>query len=80
MLTLEQPTTTEIRAKMDQALTLLKEALNSSLPLLRSEQKDRIILLWESFLREFFSYAKQKSRETGANFMSLISFHRIWLK
>lgn len=72
--------TMEIRAKMVQALSLLKEALNISLPLLQSEQKKGVVALWEGFLREFFSYVKQKSKETGSNLMAYISFNRIWLR
>ena len=65
---------------MSQALSLIKEALDSSLPLLQSEHKQGVVALWEAFLRECLSYIKQKSKETGSNLLGYVSFNRIWFR
>jgi dsDNA-binding SOS-regulon protein len=75
-----QPTIKDIKNKMSQALALIKEALNMSIPLLKTEQRENIVALWEAFIREFMGFIKQRSKEAGANLMSYISIRRIWLR
>lgn len=66
------------REKMSRALTMIKEVVDISLPLLKGEQRKEIIAMWEDFLREFIRYLKVRSRETGCNLLGCISFNRIW--
>lgn len=75
-----QDRTPEIHAKMTQALILIKEALNISLPLLRGEQRQGVVALWEGFLREILTFIRKTSKESGLNLISYISFNRIWLR
>ncbi len=77
---MQQDATSEIRVKMTQALGLLKEALNISLPLLHTNQKQGVIAIWEGFIREVVTTVKRRSHESGLNLLSFISFKRIWLK
>lgn len=77
---MEQGSLSEIRSKMSSALTLIKEAVDISLPLLNNNQRERTIALWEDFLREFITYIKSKSRQTGRNLFSYLSFRRIWTR
>lgn len=74
-----QVTIGEVKSKMMQALNLIKEAVNMSIPLLRTEQNKNIIALWEAFIREFLGFIKRRSKETGdGDLMSYISLTRIW--
>lgn len=74
-----QVTVGEVKAKMMQALNLIKEAVNMSIPLLRTEQKRNIITLWEAFIREFLGFIKRRSKEAGdGDLMSYISLTKIW--
>lgn len=75
-----QPTIKEIKYKMSQALALIKEALNMSIPLLITDQRENIIALWEAFIREFIGYIKRRSKDAGTNLMNYISISRIWLR
>ncbi|HHW44930.1 MAG: hypothetical protein IMW93_01225 [Thermoanaerobacteraceae bacterium] len=70
----------EIKSKLGQALALIKEGVDESLPLLGDGPGKEITAMWEDFLREFLAYIKQKSRETRRNLFASISFHRIWPK
>jgi translation initiation factor 2B subunit (eIF-2B alpha/beta/delta family) len=74
---LDQEKVNEVRAKMVQALLLIKEAVDLSLTLVKYGEKESMRLLWEDFIKEFIRYIKKKSRETGINLISLISFSRI---
>jgi hypothetical protein len=67
----------EVRTKMVQALSLIKQAVDLSLPLVKSGGRESMKILWEEFLKEFIRYIKLKSRETGVNLISLISISRI---
>ncbi|MHB1125471.1 MAG: hypothetical protein ACYC2T_00720 [Bacillota bacterium] len=67
----------EVKEKMTQALGLLKEAVDLSIPMLRNNQRDGVKSLWEHFLRELFSYIKQKSRETRVNLLAYISYRKV---
>lgn len=73
-------TSEEVKNKMKQALILLKEAINMSIPLLRTEQRTNIIGLWEAFMREFLSFINRRSKETGASLINSISLSKIWLR
>lgn len=77
---MHQEDLSELRSRMARALVLIKEAVDLSLPLLGNGQRERVVALWEEFLREFFSYVKKKGRETRRNLFSCLSFRRIWVK
>ncbi len=77
---MNQATLRNIKAKMLQALALIKEALNMSIPLFRTEQKNNIVMLWEAFAKELIGYIRYRSRETGVNLLSNISIRRIWFR
>jgi len=70
----------EIRNKMIKALALVKEALDLSIPLLGSVQRQEIVTLWEDFLREFLGHIRSKSRQSGQNLFACLSFKRIWTR
>ena len=77
---MKQVTPQNIKAKMFQALDLIKEALDMSIPLFRTEQKNNIVALWEAFIKEFIVYIRHRSRETGINLINKISIGKIWFK
>lgn len=70
----------QVRAKLSQALVVIREAVDISLQIMSQgpSKAKEVSALWENFLREFLSYIKQKSRETGRNLFAAISFPRIW--
>ncbi len=70
----------EVREKMSRALFMIKEAVDTTLPHLRGEQRKEVINIWEDFLRELIRYIRTRGRETGCNLFSSLSFHRIWTK
>ena len=67
----------EVRNKLGQALLLIKEAVDLSVFLVKKEGKEQIKVLWEDFIRDFVSYTKKKSQETGVDLTSLVSLRRI---
>ena len=69
-----------VRGKMARALTLIKEALDISISMLKTNQENSIIMLWEEFMREIILYIRHKSKETGINFSNYISMKRIFFK
>ncbi|MDI9475502.1 MAG: hypothetical protein ACOX0L_04235 [Natronincolaceae bacterium] len=69
-----------VKGKMAKALTLIKEALDISISMLRTNQENNIAMLWEEFMREIILYIRHKSRETGINFSNYISMRRIFFK
>jgi hypothetical protein len=77
---MDQATPKNIKAKMMQALGLIREALEMSIPLLETNRKKDVVLLWEAFLREFVGYIKRRSKETGVNLASNISLRKIWFR
>ncbi|SFH29544.1 hypothetical protein SAMN05660649_04626 [Desulfotomaculum arcticum] len=66
-----------IQSKIDQALNLLKDAVDISIPLLDNEQRGAVIGLWEEFFAEFLSHINKKGQKTGYNLISLISLMRL---
>jgi len=70
----------EIRAKIQRAEELIKEAMDSGLPLMGSEDERELTALWEEFFRELLIYIKLKSRETRHNLLPVIflTFNRVW--
>ena len=70
----------EIKTRMVKALALIKEAVDLSIPLLGSVQRQEIVTLWEDFLREFLSHIRSKNRQTGQNLFACLSFKRIWTR
>ncbi|MGI5883252.1 MAG: hypothetical protein ACOX7L_09300 [Dethiobacteria bacterium] len=77
---MDQATTKNIKTKMMQALGLIREALEMSIPLLETNRKKDVVLLWEAFLREFVGYIRRRSKETGVNLASNISLRKIWFR
>ncbi len=68
---------TEVKEKMLQALMLIMEAAELSIPLIKQGKKEEMKVLWEDFIREFIRYTKNKSKETGIDLISMISLVRI---
>jgi len=77
---MNQITPGNVKSKMVQALALIKEALDMSIPLLKTDQRGNIEMLWEAFVAEFIRHIKNRSRETGINLIRNISIRRIWFK
>ena len=75
---MNQDTMRNIKHKMIQALILIKEALDMSIPLLRTNQKNNIVMMWEAFARETIFYIKYRSKETKSNLIDNVSITRIW--
>ncbi|MFW5649524.1 MAG: hypothetical protein ACOCG5_10575 [Candidatus Alkaliphilus sp. MAG34] len=69
-----------VKGKMAKALALIKEALDISISMLKTNQENNIVMLWEEFAREIILYIRQKSKETGINFSNYISMKRIFFK
>lgn len=74
---MDQAAFLNIKGKMTQAMALIKEALDLSIPLLKNKQRKKIVALWESFIKEFITYHKYRSKATGVNLLSGISLRRI---
>ncbi len=70
----------KIKNKMSKALSLTKEAFEMSIPLLKTNQKENVGLLWEAFTREFIMYIKHRSKETGINLIEHLSIRNILFK
>lgn len=66
-----------IHSKIDHALNLVKDAVDTSIPLLDNEQRGAVIGLWEEFFGEFLSHINKKGHETGYNLISQISLVRL---
>lgn len=77
---MDKNTMDSIKTKMIQALSLIKEAFDQSVPLLKTGQKNDIVILWETFIREALDYIKQKSKESGSNLINSISISKIWFR
>lgn len=74
---MDQTAFQDIKAKMVQALVLVKEAFDLSVPLLKTRQRKTIVALWEAFLREFIVYHRHRSKATGVNLIGSISLRKI---
>ncbi|CUH97769.1 hypothetical protein P22_3913 [Propionispora sp. 2/2-37] len=59
----------------------LREAVDVSIELRKQspEDKEEVIVIWESFLKDFFGYVKQRSKEAKDNLLSGISWTRLKL-
>ena len=76
------PQTEELRAKLEQAMGLIREVVNSSLEIMRQqpERSKEVTSLWEDFLSEFLSFVKKRGKETKRNLFTAVSFRKIWPK
>ncbi|HKM39376.1 MAG TPA: hypothetical protein VJ036_03815 [bacterium] len=70
----------EIKRNLIQALVIIKETVDLSIPLLKTNQRKMAVALWEAFLREFIAYLRNRSKATGMNLMRYISLTRILFK
>ncbi|NLJ40341.1 MAG: hypothetical protein GX352_01825 [Clostridiales bacterium] len=75
---MNRATPRNVKEKMVKALALIKEALDMSIPMLRTNQKNNIVLLWEAFIREIIIYVRCRSKEIGINLSRYISKRRIF--
>lgn len=67
-----------VQERLRNALTLLKEAVDLSVSLfVQGADKNQIGAEWSAFLGEFFSYVKQKSRESKQNLLGWIRWPRL---
>ena len=76
------PQTEELRAKLEQAMGLIREVVNSSLEIMlqQPERSKEVTGLWEDFLGEFLSFVKKRGKETRRNLFTAVSFRKIWPK
>ena len=76
------PQTEELRAKLEQAMGLIREVVNSSLEIMlqQPERSKEVTSLWEDFLSEFLSFVKKRGKETRRNLFTAVSFRKIWPK
>lgn len=77
---MNQTTCKNVEEKMAKALALIKEALDIIISMLRTNQENNIIMLWEAFIKEIILHVRHKSKETGIDFSSYISMKRIFFK
>lgn len=77
---MDNVTPMDVKNKMIQALAHVKEALDMSIPLLKTNQKHNIISLWEAFIKEFIQYTRRRSKETETNLIGSVSLRKIWFK
>lgn len=75
-----EPDIHSVEAKIVEAITALREAIDISVTIKASgpPASQQINKLWEKFLGEFFSYIRQRSKETKQNLLAGISFPRIF--
>lgn len=67
----------ELRSRLREAASLLKESLNLSVDLFSGGvDKSSIGREWSEFLEGFFEHVKQKSRESRQNLLTWIRFPR----
>jgi hypothetical protein len=63
-----------LQQKLEEALQLLREAVDISVRIKAQEPKNQaLIVLWEEFLGQFWSYLRKKSKESGQNLLAGIS-------
>ncbi|VBB05085.1 Hypothetical protein LUCI_0291 [Lucifera butyrica] len=76
MITIEM-----LRQKIESAGRELEEAVDMSIELRRQSPtvKAEVVKIWEEFLGSFFSYIKQKSKESKDNLLAGISWTRLKL-
>ncbi len=77
---MDQKALQDIKAKMFQALALVKEALDLSIPLLKTRHRKTIVALWEAFMKEFIIYHRHRSKATGVNLIGSISLRRVFFR
>lgn len=71
-----------LRVKLEAAFSILKEAVDLTVDMAADIKKNeangkQATQMWESFLSDFWSYIRRKSRESGHNLLAGISFFRI---
>lgn len=68
-----------LEQKMNESLAIIKEAIDLSAEIKagNGDRGNKVNGLWEDFLKQFFSYVKQKSHASGYNLMYGISWNRI---
>jgi hypothetical protein len=67
-----------IEYHLSQAISHLKNAINESVKMLTTNKssKKEVGQKWEWFLGQFFSYIREKGKESRINLLGLISFPR----
>ena len=69
-----------VKENIIKALALIKEAIDISIPMLRTNQRNNVVILWEAFAREIIFYVRRRSEDTGMNLSGYISIKRIFFK
>lgn len=65
----------KLEQRLNKILLDVKEAVDYSISIRNDkEMKREVTSLWKNFLGEFFSYVKQRSKETGDNLLSGFGF------
>ncbi|SEP19916.1 hypothetical protein [Propionispora vibrioides] len=69
----------DLKEKVSAISKELREAVDLSIELRRQSPKDKseVIVVWELFLKDFFGYVKQRSKEAKDNLLSGVSWTRL---
>ncbi len=68
----------EVSELLDTSLSTLRQAIDKSVQMVQEGQdKRKVGADWNLFLGEFFSYMKQKSKESNQNLLSWVRLPKI---
>ncbi|SHI77076.1 hypothetical protein [Propionispora hippei] len=69
----------DLKEKVSGISKELREAVDISIELRRQSPQDKseVIVIWELFLKDFFGYVKQRSKEAKDNLLSGVSWTRL---
>lgn len=72
----------ELRGSLENIMAQVKGAVDTSIEIKKSSPGDKraVSELWETFLRQFFLYTKEKGKESKLNLLADISMFRITKK
>ncbi|NMA54442.1 MAG: hypothetical protein GX952_00745 [Firmicutes bacterium] len=77
---MNQTSLEDIKTKMDQASAFIEQAMDLSVPLLKTNQKNNVTALWEAFIKRTIAYDRQKAKLVGTNLIKNISLSRIMFR
>ncbi|SFG83691.1 hypothetical protein SAMN05660649_02874 [Desulfotomaculum arcticum] len=70
----------DLQQKLNQSLVTVRQAVDISANIKAANNpgsSSMVTAEWENFLKQFFSYVKKKSNETGHNLIAGISWSKI---
>ncbi len=69
----------ELKAKLADVTKELKNIVDYSITIRTDrEMKKTVAIIWQQFLGDFFSYIRKRSKETGENLLTGITFAKFW--